>query len=503
MAARVGNPNVSPGVVAPGGGVQEMLDRWTADLAKQGIAAQEESARAVLDHVKDALKKGGFKSDARRSGAEQLQRMLVDFQRDRGLPPTGNLDKNTVDALKEAGLLQAQRDAPVSQTQKAEGGGGEGRAKLRAEAELQADARLTHKAGERDAKLRAEANEIPKTQQFDPERLLAQLVNAGFKGPGGAQGLEDALKAFQKQAGLPTTGMLDKATVEELRKAGAVPDDATTSKAVKESADAKATVRRALQDPSTTSTRATDKAPDRDPTRPQAAAKDAPKASDVAARASANETHAVPEQVKRAEQMRVDSATATQVALERGVQEGRGDPKATQGRGDVAGNSAGLSGKGGQGGGVGDAKGQGAMSVDGPAGDESAVGNAKAGDDKFSDPKKGHASIGDDEEVWKEGYYRVDKLAAQVALALDEIVKDGDGPPPTFGWNVTLYEPGVYSARQPAQPMWHMRIEGATAFDERWLEAVNKISLLLLVHEPESDPPTLDDVVARLRRLRR
>lgn len=504
MAARVGNPHVDRGGAGPSSSmnVQEMLDRWTSDLQKQGIAAQEDHARSVVDQLKDALKRDGFKADQRRSAPEQLQRMIVDFQRDRGLPPTGNLDKGTVDALKESGLLAPMRDQPVSQTQKGEAGGGEGRAKLRAEAELQHDARLQHRAGEQAVKQRIEGAEpVKPAQQLDPERLLAQLLQAGFKGAGGSQGLEDVLKSLQKALGIPQSGALDAKTVEALKEAGAVRDDATTSRPVKEANDAKA-VKRALQETSTTSAKQADKATERDVLRPQQQTKEPVKSSEVAARASVNDAHAVPEQVKKAEQMRVDSATARQTAVERGVTEGTGDPLSTKGRGDVAGKGAGLSGKGGEGGGVGDALGAGAMALDGPEGNESAVGNSKAGDDKFADPKKGHASIGDDEEVWEEGHYRVDKLAKQVALALDEIARDGDGPPPTYGWNVTLYEPGVYSARQPAQPMWHMRIERATAFDERWTEAVNKISMLMLLHEPESDPPTLDDVVEVLRRAR-
>ncbi len=507
MAARVGNPHVqSPGVPSSGradGVLNDMLTRWASDIMKQGAAAQEAHALELLDQLKDNLKKEGFKSDGKRSGPEQLRSMIGAFQKENGLPRTGHLDSKTLGAMKDANLLPTAPNAPVSQTNKGEAQGGESGSRLKVEAEVQHEVRAQRMAQEKDVKARVEAAGPQQQTQIDPERMLAQLLNAGFKGPGGSQGLEDALKKFQLAMGLPTTGNLDKPTIEQMKKQGLLHEDATTAKAVKEAPETK-TVRRALQEQaSTTATKAADKAVDKDPIRPQAAVKEAAKAADVAARADAADARPVPERVKQQESMRVDSSLAQQQANQRGVQQSTGDPLAAQGRSESKGEGAGLSGKGGAGGGAGEVAGAGSMKVDGEAGAETAVGNTKAGDASFADPKSGHASIGDDEEVWKEGHYKIGKLSEQIVLALDDIVRDDDGSAGvTYGWNVTLYEPGVYSPRQPAMPLWHARIEGAVAFDPRWTDAVNQISMLLLIHEPEANPPTSEDVLAVLRRAR-
>ena len=266
-------------------------------------------------------------------------------------------------------------------------------------------------------------------------------------------------------------------------------------------------MRRALNE--VTSRTAADRDVKRDPLRPQAPTQKPTTSSDVAARAPTSAAIDVKETQRPAEQQRLDTVVATQDAFDRGVQEATGDPQATQGHGDVKGEGAGVAGSGGtSGGGAPGVVGEGARApreANDVEGDESAVGNAKAGDDDFNDDARGNANVtsdgvgeGDAGDFWE-----VPPLSAQLGFALEAIARDDDGSGPvTYTWDVTFYRPGIYAAGQPAEEMWHVAVPRANAFDPVWQQAADAIASRMLYAEPDATPPTIDDFVRALRRAR-
>jgi hypothetical protein len=335
---------------------------------------------------------------------------------------------------------------------------------------------------------------------IDPARLLASLFALGMGGKRG--NLEEAVKAMQASAGLPPTGKLDAKTMEELDKKGVLLDVEAPKKPMSDKAvEQKQTVRRALNE--VTSKSAADRDVTRDPIRPQAPTNKPTTSADVAARAPVSSTS----EAAAKEQARLDSVLAQQDAFERGVQEGKGDPHATAGHGDVKGEGQGVAGSGGQsGGGAPGVTGQGAraaLAENEAVGEESAVGNAKAGDDDFDDDNRGNANAAGDGAGDAGEHWSVPPLSEQVQAALDKIARDDDGSGPvTYTWDVTFLRPGVYSAGQPAEKMWHVVVHKANAFDPVWQQAADAIASRMLYAEPDATPPTLDDFVAALRRAR-
>ena len=203
---------------------------------------------------------------------------------------------------------------------------------------------------------------------------------------------------------------------------------------------------------------------------------------------------------------RLDTVMAQQAASERGVQEGTGDAAATHGHGEVEGIGAGQQGAGGTSGGGIEGHGEGAIGdTDGPAGEETAVGNAEAGDDDFQDEERGNANApGEGEQAGEEGeFWQVPPLSQQVHAALEAIVRDDDGSGPvSYTWDVTFLRPGTYAAGQPAQELWHVAVKHATAFDPVWQQAADAVSSRMIYSEPDADPPTIDDFIMALRRAR-
>lgn len=127
--------------------------------------------------------------------------------------------------------------------------------------------------------------------------------------------------------------------------------------------------------------------------------------------------------------------------------------------------------------------------------------NAPAGDED-DDPSRGHATLDDGSED-PEGYYEMPALALQLKEALETITRDDDERgQTTYSWDVTLYRPGVYGRRQPAEPLWHLVVERAGAFDPVWQEARQALTQRMLAVEPDARPPTEDDFMLALRRAR-
>lgn len=474
-----------------------------------------------------------------RESVQDLPRLVADFQRQQGLPVTGRLDQGTVAALKEKGIVPQQpagaNDARTSEARDARDARDAG---PRASKEDVTATRLSRAAIEQARKQRLESPPMPTKSKdapvtssaraeardgrdtrdatpldraFDPARLLASLALGGFAGKG-KLALEEALKSFQQAQGLPVTGKLDQQTQEALKKDGhieAQPQDAPSKPVSSDKpVEAKQQVRRALADAAPTTKNAADRDVNKDPLRPQAATNQPTTSADVSARAP-NAADAA-----AAEKARLDTVVAQQAASERGVQEGKGDPQATKGHGEVAGEGAKQKGAGGvSGGGSPDAAHatSTAMSanVDGLAGDETAVGNADAGDDDFENEDRGNANMGDDDEQapLDEGavgeHWEVPPLSEQMRAALEKIARDDDGAGPvTYTWDVTFLRPGTYASGQPAEELWHVAVNKATAFDPVWQKAADAIASRMLYSEPDAEPPTIDDFILALRRAR-
>lgn len=561
MASRIGGgsppPFLPPAGATPDNRLEQMRERQLKELLEQRTVRTRDEGEHVLNSIAKSLKNReldpgltglrvaplspdgqpiGKKLDTRSeraptpntaSGAQDLARLVADFQRQSGLPVTGHLDATTVTALKDKGLLPPPPPTASDGREQAALAPRAGKDDVaatrqsRAAAEQQTRQRVgdgaqTPRSDKGSERARAERGEATSSRAsnvergvdaaadrvVDPARLLASLLTAGFGGKGKA-GLEEALKAFQHAQGLPVTGALDHKTQESLKRAKLVePEQAPTTKtSTDKPVEPKQQVRRALTDSAPTTKQVADREVNRDPVRPQASTAQATTSADVAARAPVTSSS------DAAERARLDTVLAQQAASERGVQEGTGDPAASQGHGATEGVGAGQQGaEGASGGGAKQGQGPGATGdVDGPVGDETAVGNAEAGDDDFNDEERGNANArGDGEHADEEAaFWLVPPLSAQVHAALEAIARDDDGTGPvSYSWDVTFMRPGTYAAGQPAEALWHVAVTHATAFDPVWQTAADAISSRMLYSEPDADPPTIDDFIMALRRAR-
>ncbi len=502
-----------------------------------------------VDRAERAPERGAERNAERR--LDDAPRLIAEFQREQGLPPTGRLDPSTVNALQERGALPPAAPRVEPGTIHVEQPGelaDPGRAPLRPEDKeatrrlqsMQEQATRTRVEGgprrdgapkteprnveraldkqaldrqrerpvdrpaERaavDAHAADRAHEHPSVDAVpDPSRLLASLLAPGLSGK--RSQTDEAMKASAPQDAPPAAPKGEAADPKKTKSTNDDNQEALRDSKVDRVVDQKPTVRRALNE-SATSRTAADRDVKRDPIRPQAPPDKQAPSSDVAARAPQASASTADER------MRLDNVLAQQQAMERGVQEATGDPHATKGAGEKVGEGQGVRGQGGaQGGGAPDVAGveAAAPSVDGPPGFETVQGNAKAGDDDFLNDERGNANVkrqGDEGEGEGEGYWSVPPLSEQVRDALDSITRDDDtAGAATYSWDVTFHRPGVYGPGQPAPEIWRLVVERATAFDSVWREACDAITIKELYFEPDAEPPTMDDFVLALRRAR-
>lgn len=506
-----------------------------------------------VDRAERSPERGAERNAERR--LDDVPRLIADFQREHGLQATGRLDPNTVNALQERGALPPAA-APPAGTVHVERPGElaePSRTPLRPEDKeatrrlqsMQEQATRTRVEGgprrdgaprteprnveraldkqaldrQRDRALeppadRAAAVERPATDAHaadrtrdhptvdavpDPSRLLASLLTPGQAGK--RSQTDESLKAAGEPAAPAAPPKGESADPKKTKVTNEDNKDAARDSKVDRVVDQKPTIRRALQE-SPTSRTAADREIKRDPIRPQATPEKPAPSSEVAARAPLTSTSTAQDS------LRLDTVLATQQAVERGVQEATGDPKATQGAGQKAGEGQGVRGEGGaQGGGAPDGVGAGAAAnLEGPEGHETVQGNAKAGDDNFLDDERGNANLkghGEEGVGEGEGFWRVPPLSEQVRAALETITRDAEGTSAvTYSWDVTFHRPGVYGPGQPAPEIWRLAVERATAFDPVWREACDAIAIKYLYLEPDTEPPTMDDFVLALRRAR-
>ena len=530
------------------------LDAAEGTREKKSDAGQGPDRNRTAERVERAERapeRGAERNAERR--LDDVPRLIAEFQRESGLPPTGRLDPNTLSALQERGALQAPAPPPPG-TVPVEGAsahveeptrtqprpedreasrrlssGQEQAARARVEGgprkdgaprseprnveralDKQALDRQRDRAVDRppvaerpatDAHAADRSHDAHKVDAVpDPSHLLASLLTPGLAGK--RSQTDEAIKASAQMDATPAPPKADSADPKKTKATNEDTKDALRDSKVDRVVDQKPTVRRALTE-SPTSRTAADRDVKRDPIRPQATPDKQSPSADVAARAPQASTSSAHDS------MRLDTVLATQQAVERGVQEATGDPLATKGAGEKAGEGQGVRGQGGaQGGGVPDVAGvdAAAANVEGPPGHETVQGNAKAGDDDFQDDERGNANLrgqGEEGAGEGEGFWQVPSLAEQVQAALDTITRDSDSmSAATYSWDVTFFRPGVYGQGQPAPEIWRLVVERATAFDKVWREACDAITIKYLYLEPDTAPPTIEDFVMALRRAR-
>ena len=412
----------------------------TQRLVEFGAARTPQEAIKLLKEILTLLAAGGFPVAAAGGtgdgGAEQqLSSTLKLLQKQEGLPPTGQLDKKTFDALERLGLLPKNQSAPESidpknlqaptSETKFSIGGPRLAADLRsprAGEGAPAGTQKTRSVETEQARARFESTKPD--VEVDLRGMLGSLKSAGFLGAGkGKEQLTDAVKKLQRVDGLPATGQLDARTADALLKRGVI--DAPTALALKE------------QDPNW--------APPAFANSDDAQKRTAP-AEDVRGKGGAD-----------------------------GAKAGKGDSGAEASAKNI--NPAGSDGR---------------VEHGDLHADSDDIGNNYAGDDDDGDPRRGLAN--DDAAAAADAFdhWEVPTLAVQLAAALTQIVRDDDGKgPATYRWDVRLLRPGHYSARQPAEELLHLQVTQAGPFDAVWKRGLDALNEKLQRYE--RDAPAVDE----------
>jgi hypothetical protein len=469
-----------PEVVREQAGARPVREQAASPLQRLmdfGAARTPQEAQKLIKELLATLRAAGFPVSAAGSPENQLGSALKLFQESRGLPPNGRLDEKTRDALIDAGHL------PQPAKSDAAGGGGVGQKRDAPQVDLRP--RADPKLGVGELSMRAptgsearpdgakssqgvELSQLServardKPPEVDLKSFLSSLRAAGFQGQGkGAEQLKDSLKRLQKAEGLPQSGQLDARTAAALVRRGIIDE-------------------RVL--PMT-----------------------------LANAQNASDAQLARSDSKRESEARADVKDARQDPSTRGTRE-TADAEASKGRGDVDGRDGASGAKGGEG----DARDAASTSRAGTAqaaegqqgtGDvndpwrEGVEGNAPAGDDDVDDERRGRANVEDTAlEEDEEGYWQVEPLSVQIEAGLASIARDDDGTgAATYAWDFTLYRPGVYGAKQPAEKLFHLVVTKASPFDPLWEQAREALNDKLALLEPEAKRITIDDVTRTLR----
>lgn len=423
-------------------------------LIRAGLAKTPQEARALMKSL--VQKMGGAKEG---SLDAQFAKALSTFQKENGLPQTGKLDGQTAAALKDAGVLQQGKPATPSTTrpttkpttgapQPGKWGGFAGKADAKT---LPTSSAPVEKGGQLELKELSQKAEAlrPKTEE-QLQNLMTNLGKFGFFGAGkGAAQLRGALKKFQGEHNLETTGKLDDATLQMLAKEGVLEGKGKDTSGTSKGAHSGATEGHGLlaQTPSET------------PSYENIYARGDPAAERAKQQADADGKRAVDERKKR---------------------KGRGG----DGDGDGFGED-----------------GEGAADAAELYGEDADSANAPSGDDDYADPRRGHAQMGDDDA--EAGYYEVPSLGQQLEDALERLTTfEDDKGVLMYAWDVTFFVPGVYGAGQKAEALWHVVIDGAGPFDDVWKRAKGTLNDRLRGRDPTCPALTDDRFTRALRRAR-
>ena len=392
-----------------------------------GAARTPQEAIKLLKEILTLLAAGGFpvaKASDKGDGApdQQLSSTLKQLQKQEGLPQTGQLDKKTFEALERLGLLPKKEAAPESLDQKT----------LKTSS---SEAQFSLGGPRLAAELRAPraGSEAPagtqKTRTVETDQARARSESSKSDVDVDLRGMLGALKAAGfLGAGKGKEQLTD--AVKKLQRVDGLPTtgrlDAKTAEALQKRGVIDAPTAQALkeQDPSWSP-------PSSSTSTPSPEAKGTIRGDDKQGQAG-------PE----------------------GAGKGKGE---TGGAGTTqAANPAGLDGR------VDDGD------VDG---DSEGIGNNYTGDDDDDDDARGQANVDDDDGGAGVDHWEVQRLSAQIDEALPQIVRDDDGDgPATYGWDVRLYRPGIYAARQPAEELLHLVVTRAGPFDAVWQQALSAVN---------------------------
>ena len=380
--------------------------------------------------------------------------------------------------------------------------------------------------------------------------IVAALAGAGFPVPktgSPEQQLQASLRSFQQSNGLPVTGKLDEATAHALEQQGLTPRSSEATQAVAgQPAGARDVVDHSPRpglDPGRLrfgvggegSSSATPTQKGRTIETDQAAARGAQQRPDVeidlksmlnamrmagfagAGRGKEQLTDAV-KKLQRVDGLPVtgkidgqtaeallrrnvlDSATA-QVLKEQDPNWAPPSPStpASSSSDDVRARGEGA----GAGGEVaGDSAGRGSVHSGDQDGASDDIGNTYTGDDDDDDVRRDHANR-DDVDGHDFEHWEMPRLALQIEDAFAAIVRDDDGVgPATYGWELHLHRPGIYSARQPAEEILKLVVTRAGPFDPVWHEALAALNDRLVRFDHEADPVGAPRLKVALQRAR-
>jgi hypothetical protein len=389
------------------------------------------------------LKGRGFEAPAggKNDLATQLIAALKVFQQANGLPVNGQLNAQTMLALKNAGVVGDPAQL-AAQTKQAEKDGFEKGPTLLSKGD----------------KLRADAVKLgtPDTNFLDA--LLNQLGTGGPNEGTSASDVKGAAHANEAQS-----QQVDKSKVAEAKKA--------------ENAQKKGSAADARDNELATPQQRLDKG------------------TGIGVKVNrglrASET--------RTSEKKRNAALAGEDPTELGILDEEADPEALEGAGDDGDKKRGRGGEhaGGQ------AEGEETSASAGGAGDgnERDRGNASSGDQDHDAERRGDAQMGDEEGA---GHYRMATVSEQAFAALTKIARDAavENRATTYSWDVTFYKPGVYGAGQQAQELVHLVVDKATAFDPVWHKAQANLTALVSRTDPGGHVPSLDDIIQAIRQAR-
>ena len=106
----------------------------------------------------------------------------------------------------------------------------------------------------------------------------------------------------------------------------------------------------------------------------------------------------------------------------------------------------------------------------------------------------------DEEREHAAGHWEVASLVEQIDEGLAAIARDDDGDgAATYAWDFTLFRPGVYGAKQPAEKLFHLVVGKANAFDPLWERARAALNEKLDAFEPDAERVSSEDFAQALR----
>ena len=441
MAIRdVGNrPTPSGGPTA--GALPPTLEKGLGDA---GLLAGGKSASSAASELVGGLKRAGFEAPpatVKNDLGLQLIAALKVFQQANALPVNGQLNAQTMTALKNAGVV----GDPAALAQQA------------------------------------------KTAEKDGFEKGPTLLSKG-----------DKQRADMVSASTPDTNFLD-ALLNQLGTGG--PNEGTSASDVKGAASASEAQSQAVEKSKVAEAKKADKsqkgsAADAKDNELATAQQHLDKGTGVGVKVNRGLRAAETKTEEKKRKAALDGSDPTEM----GILDEEADEDALEGAGDDGDRKRGRGGEhaGGQ------EQGEDASASSGDKGDgnERDRGNASSGDEDYANAKRGNAQSGEDEDG--AGHYRVATMSEQAFEALTKIARDTgvENRATTYSWDVTFFKPGVYGAGQKAQELVHLVVDKATAFDPVWQKAQANLTALVKRTDPGGQVPTLDDIIQAIRQAR-